>query len=373
MTQDPRGDAIRPGGEGSDGAPAGSSGPVGQTLYRPVTIGSLRLGGNVFLAPVAGYSDRAFRSLCVRCGADFTYTEMVSSEALTRNSGKTEALMLRAPNEDRYAVQLFGGEPDRMGEAAAMALSQTGAECLDINAGCPVPKIVKTGAGSALTREPERLALVTKAVVDGAARFARETGVTAPAVTVKIRSGWDSTDLTWERAARAAIESGAAAITLHPRTRAQGYEGKADWGLLRELSVMVHREYPGIPVFGSGDLFSPEDARNMLIDTGCDGVMFARGAMGNPFIFTQTRQLLTHGAYDEIPAEARVLAGWRELLALVEDAGEPGACREMRKRFCAYTRGTGGGATLRAEIVKASTVAEYRELFESRGFSLKGD
>ncbi len=334
------------------------SGPV---LYRPVRVGNLPLGGNVFLAPVAGYSDRAFRSLCVRCGADFTYTEMVSSEALTRNSGKTETLLLRAPNETRYAVQLFGGDPGRMGEAAAIALERTGAECLDVNAGCPVPKIVKTGAGSSLTRDPERLALVIRAV----ARAAGDTPV-----TVKIRSGWDSADLTWERAARLAIEAGAAAVTLHPRTRAQGYEGKSDWGVLAELSELAHREYPGIPVFGSGDLFSPEDARRMLAETGCDGVMFARGAMGNPFIFTQTRELLTVGRYGEIPAERRVQAGWTELLALAEDAGEASACREMRKRFCAYSRGAEDGAALRAEIVRASTIEDYRKIFAAAGFPL---
>lgn len=341
-----------------------------QNLYHPVTIGSLKLGGNVFLAPVAGYSDRAFRSLCIDCGANFTYTEMVSSEALTRNSGKTEALMLRAPNEKQYAVQLFGGDGERMEEAAYLALAQTGAECLDINAGCPVPKIVKTGAGSSLTRDPERLGQITRAVIRGAERFSRERGTQTAAVTVKIRSGWDSSDLSWERAARAALDAGTRAITLHPRTRAQGYEGKSDWTILAALTELVRRRYPGIPVFGSGDLFSPEDAARMLAETGCDGVMFARGAMGNPFIFTQTRELLTTGTYGEIPAETRVQAGWKELVDLTSDSGETGACREMRKRFCAYTKGIEGGAALRSEIVQAATMEDYRKIFESRGFSL---
>lgn len=342
----------------------------GAGLYRTVAIGDLRLGGNVFLAPVAGYSDRAFRSLCVSCGANFTYTEMVSSEALTRNSGKTETLMLRAPNEERYAVQIFGSDSARMGDAAAIALEQTGAECLDINAGCPVPKIVKTGAGSALTRDSERLGLITRAVVQAAEGFARRNGTFPAAVTVKIRSGWDASDLTWEKAARAALEAGAKAVTLHPRTRAQGYEGKSDWTILKALADLARRDYPGIPVFGSGDLFSPEDALRMLSETGCDGVMFARGAMGNPFIFTQTRDLLTTGTYGEIPAQTRVEAGWKELGDLASDSGELAACREMRKRFCAYTRGIEGGAALRAEIVKAETMEDYRKIFESRGFSV---
>ncbi len=359
MIPESRGESPR-----DEGREAGNPGPAGfESLYRPVSIGPLTIPGNLFLAPVAGYSDRAFRSVCVRCGANFTYTEMVSSEALTRDSQKTETLMLRAPNEERYAVQIFGGDPERMADAAAMALERTGAECLDINAGCPVPKIVKTGAGSSLTRDPERLAAVTRAVVKAASRFGTP-------VSVKIRSGWDSENLTWERAARAALDAGAAAVTLHARTRAQGYEGKSDWDILRQLAELVHRDYPGVPVFGSGDLFSPEDAARMLGETRCDGIMFARGAMGNPFIFTQTRELLTRGSYREIDPAERVSTGWEELLSLAGDSGEQAACREMRKRFCAYTKGIEGGGALRSEIVKAETVDHYRRIFESAGFFL---
>ncbi len=332
----------------------------GPPLYRPVRIGQLSLSGNLFLAPVAGYSDRAFRSLCIECGASFTYTEMVSSEALTRESGKTEDLLKRSPNEQQYAVQLFGSDPVRMADAARIVIDRTRAECIDINAGCPVPKIVKTGAGSALTREPEKLHIIVKAVTQA---------VSVP-VTVKIRSGWDESSITWKEAASAALEAGAAAITLHPRTRAQGYEGKARWDHLAELVNFVHEKAPSVPVFGSGDLFSPEDARSMLSTTLCDGIMFARGAMGNPFIFTQTKELLLTGQHTDIPPHIRIQAGWKELLQLVDDAGEIGGCREMRKRFCAYSKGIEGGATIREEIVHASTITEYRRIFESRGISL---
>lgn len=353
----------------SDRLPAESDRGAG-TLFHPVAIGSLKLPGNLFLAPVAGYSDRAFRSICVRCGAAFTYTEMVSSEALTRDSLKTGQLMLRAPNETNYAVQLFGGDTVRMGEAASIALERTGAECIDINAGCPVPKIVKTGAGSALTRDTDRLAQITRAVVDAVAARASRAGTIPVPVTVKIRSGWDADELSWERAARAAIDSGASAITLHPRTRAQGYEGQSNWAILAELSRLVHAEYPGVPVFGSGDLFKPEDAGRMLAETGCDGVMFARGAMGNPFIFTQAREYLTTGSYGDISGSERIAAGWAELAALIADTGERSACREMRKRFCAYTKGIEGGSALRSELVRAETANDYRRIFESGGFSV---
>ncbi len=324
-------------------------------LYHPVTIGPLTVPGNLFLAPVAGYSDRAFRSICVECGASFEYTEMVSSEALVRGSEKTEELMTRAPNEKAYAVQLFGGEPEKMAEAARIVLKKTTAEVIDINCGCPVPKIIKTGAGSALTREPDKLYAVVKATVDAASSFER----TAP-VTVKIRSGWDSDHITWKEAAQAALEAGAAAITIHPRTRAQGYEGKADWSILASLVQMVNKK---VPVFGSGDAFTPEDAERMLKETGCDAVMFARGAMGNPFLFTRTKEYLTKGTITEIPISDRLKAGFRELALLTADRGEKNACLEMRKRFCAYSKGISGGAELRRQIVSAATEADYRAVF----------
>ena len=334
------------------------SGQDAAPLYHPVTIGQLELSGNLFLAPVAGYSDRAFRSLCVSCGANFTYTEMVSSEALTRDSDKTRILMQRAENEQVFAVQLFGGDPDRTAAAASTAVHEAGADCIDINAGCPVPKIIKTGAGAALTRDPDRLQAITAAVV---------RAVSPIPVTVKIRSGWDEKQLTWDQAARAAISAGASAITLHPRTRAQGYEGTANRDLVGELVSLVRKENPVIPVFASGDLFTPQDAKTVLETTGCDGVMFARGAIGNPFIFTQTREFLESGTTSPISADKRMKAGWKELQDLVADTGEQAACRIMRKRFSAYSKGIPGGAMLRSALVQAETVEDYRRILETQG------
>ena len=324
---------------------------LAKPLYHPVKIGSLTLDGNLFLAPVAGYSDRAFRSVCRDFGANFAYTEMVSAEALTRGSEKTESLMARAPNEPQYAVQIFGGRPETMAAAARIVLEKAHPECIDINAGCPVLKIVKTGAGSALTREPEKLYAVVKAVADS-------LGGVVP-VTVKIRAGWDSEHITWKEAAQAAVDAGASAITIHARTRAQGYEGKADWNILAELVQLMRGK---IPVFGSGDAFSPQDARRMLEQTGCDAVMFARGAMGNPFLFAQTKAFLTTGAMHDIDTKTRIEAGFRELELLVADRGEKSACLEMRKRFCAYSRGLPGGGALRKQFVQAETVAHFREI-----------
>ena len=328
------------------------------SLYHPVKIGNLSLPGNLFLAPVAGYSDRAFRSICAECGADFAYTEMVSSEALTRNNEKTENLMSRAPNEKAYAVQIFGGNPGTMADAARIVLERTSAECIDINGGCPVPKIIKSNAGSALTRDPEHLYKIVSAVVE-----AVEGRVP---VTVKFRLGWDSENITWKECAEAAIKAGSAAVTMHGRTRAQGYEGKSDWNALSELVKFVREKSGGtIPVFGSGDAFTPEDAKRMLETTGVDAVMFARGAMGNPFLFTKTREFLTKGTITEIPVEKRIQAGFRELELLVQDHGEIAACREARKRFCAYSKGLEGSAALRKEIVAAETVEDYRTAFKN--------
>ena len=327
-------------------------------LYHPVKIGNLSLAGNLFLAPVAGYSDRAFRSICAECGADFAYTEMVSSEALTRDNAKTENLMRRAPNESSYAVQIFGGNSETMAKAAQMVLERSSTECIDINGGCPVPKIIKSGAGSALTKDPDHLYKIVSAVVNSVKNYQgkrlNRRGDLVPyerevPVTVKFRLGWDADHITWKECAQAALEAGVSALTMHGRTRAQGYEGKSDWQALAELVSFVKEKNAQnstkIPVFGSGDAFTPQDAKRMLEESGVDAVMFARGAMGNPFLFTKTRE------------------GFRELELLISDLGELSACREARKRFCAYSKGVEGGAALRKEIVSAESFNDYKKIF----------
>ena len=283
---------------------------------------------------------------------------MVSAEALVRKNLKTEILMRRACNESAYAVQIFGGEPEVMAEAAQIVLEKTHCECIDINCGCPVPKIIKTGAGSALTRDPERLFKVVEAVV-GACKVV-STGSTTP-VTVKIRSGWEQKQITWREAAQAALDAGASAITIHPRTKAQGYEGHSDWSIMRQLVEMVAGR---VPVFGSGDLFKPEDAKKMLEETGVDAVMFARGAMGNPFIFRDTTSLLTTGTYEPVPAQVRIQTGFAELERLAAETSEQHACLEMRKRFHAYSKGIPNGGPLRKAIVQAATIEDYYKIFE---------
>ena len=326
-------------------------------LYRPVTIGNLVLSGNIFLAPAAGYSDKSFRSICVDWGADFTYTEMVSSEAYIRNSVKTEKLIERGHSEQHYAVQIFGANPAYMAETAVRIIERYQPSCIDINAGCPMPKITKTGAGSALMRNPQKLYAVVKAVTEAIVR----AGAVVP-VTVKIRSGWSQTELTWKDAAQAAVDGGAAALTMHPRTCAQCYEGRADWELIAQLAALMKGK---VPVFGSGDLFSPEAARDMLTATHCAGIMFARGAMGNPFIFQQTKDLLCTGVYHSIPLADKIRTAKQELALLCEETGEQTACREMRKRFAAYIKGVEGGARIREQLVRACSIHDYETILQA--------
>ncbi len=332
-----------------------------KNLYHPVKIGNLTLDGNLFLAPIAGYSDRAFRSLCVEYGASYCTTEMVSAEALTRGSGKTQELMVKAPNEKAYAVQLFGGSADVVGRAAKLVLERTDCTSIDINGGCPVPKIIKSGAGSCLTRDPELLYQIVKGTKEAVHEYALEHPERQEVpVTIKIRSGWDSTHLTWKETTLAALEAGADALTIHARTRQQGYEGKADWNIQRQVVELVNGR---IPVFGSGDANTPESAKAMLEETGCDGVMFARGAMGDPFLFKRAKDYLLTGSYEKESVSERIKAGFRELEMNVLDRGEKSACLQMRKKFCSYSSGIQGGAALRKQIVLASSTKEFKELF----------
>jgi len=327
-------------------------------LYHPVKVGDWILKGNIFLAPVAGWTERVFRSICIKNGADFTSTELISSEALTRNFQKTLPLLRRAEKEAIYAVQIFGSKPDVMRKAVEVILSQNPQEPLviDINAGCPVPKVTKTGAGSALMKDPEKIQRIVRAVVKAASSYSIE-GRGVP-VTIKLRSGWDDASINYLECAQAALEAGAAMVSLHPRTRAQGYGGKSNWAYIRELVQKLP-----VPVAGSGDLWSANDAKKMLEETGCAAVMFARGAMGNPFIFKEAKSLLCSGKV-EAPAsyKERMDAAFEHLAILSTELGQERAAKEMRKTFCAYIKNTPGSSAKRNLIVRCNSIADYRKV-----------
>ncbi|MDR0524281.1 MAG: tRNA dihydrouridine synthase DusB [Spirochaetaceae bacterium] len=325
-------------------------------LYHPVSIGNLETPGNLFLAPVAGYTDRAFRSICVEQGANFTYTELVSAEAMVRGGPSFSGLLGRADNEIRYGVQLFGSDPETIYKAAVL-LEPFAPDLLDLNAGCPVPKVVKTGAGAGLMRNPPGLGRVI-----GAANRASMERLGRIPVTVKLRSGWDADSINYRECSQIAVEAGAAAVTLHPRTREQGYTGKSDWRYIQDLVSRLP-----VPVIGSGDLFSPQAAEEMLRETACAAVMFARGALGNPFIFSETFfRLQGSTLHSEDPRSSKQIleTGFRHLLLRAGDAGEKKACLEMRKQMCAYTRGISGGGALRNKLVHAESIADYRRILD---------
>lgn len=316
-------------------------------LYHPLRIGPLSVFGNLLLAPMAGFTDAAFRSVCLEHGACLAFTEMVSCEGIIRENRKTLELLHRAEGETLLAVQLFTADPN----AAAQAAERLGPwepAVIDLNCGCPVPKVVKSGAGAALSKDTTLLASIVRALVEHSQ---------AP-VTVKLRAGWDAESINAEEAARAAVDSGAAAVCLHARTRAQGYSGSAAWDLVGGL-----KQHVSVPVFGSGDLFTPEDALRMLRETGCDGVMFARGALGNPFIFTRTRQLLTSGAAPPEPSsQARLQVAREHLHLAVRYKGERVGTREMKKHLCSYTKGLPGSTALRNLLVHADSSARMDDI-----------
>jgi tRNA-dihydrouridine synthase B len=323
-------------------------------LHVPVRIGSYTTRGNLFLAPVAGYSDAAYRSVCADAGCDLAFTEMVSSEALTRGHVKTNVLLGREDNELDYAVQLFGSSPDTMARAAEIVAGRWNPAVIDVNCGCPVPKIIKSGAGSALLREPQRIKDIVTAMV---------RAVDTP-VTVKIRLGWDSGSINYLETASAAVAGGASAVTLHARTREQGYSGKADRSAFYALAAAVH-----VPVFASGDLFSARDASEILSggDDGSRvaGIMFARGAMGDPFIFNRTLSLLRGEPELVVTTEARLKVASRHLEISIRHYGEKTACVEFRKQACSYLKGTPGGAELRRIAVQCATLTDYTEFFRA--------
>ncbi len=319
------------------------------SLYHPITIGNKTIKGNLFLAPMAGFTDVPFRRMCKSEGADFTFTEMVSAEGLIRNNSRSEKMLRRADGERQLGVQLFASSPDQAKRATELLLAWK-PTIIDLNCGCPVPKVVKSGCGATLLKDPIHLAKIIKSMKD----------VSDVPITVKIRSGWDFRHLNYTEVALRTEEAGAAMITLHARTRAQGYSGHADHSQTASLKKSLK-----VPVIASGDIFNPESIQNIIDFTGCDGVMIARGAIGNPWIFSRTKKyLLTENLPAEPGVTERITKALEHLTLSIEYKGEQTACKEMRKHLSAYTKGLTGGSSLRKDIVTASTFLEYKNRFK---------
>ena len=304
-----------------------------------------------FLAPMAGITDAAFRTVCAEFGAAVTYTEMVSAKALVYDDKKTAGLLEMQPAHRPCGAQLFGHEPEVMAEAARRARDICHPDFIDINMGCPVPKVVKNGEGSALMKNPKLVYELVNATVKA---------IKKP-VTVKIRKGFDDAHVNAVEIARIAEEAGAAAVAVHGRTREQYYSGKADWDIIRQVKEAVH-----IPVIGNGDVTSGEKAIAMREQTGCDGVMIARGAQGNPWIFSE---LLSYEQNGTIPArptteEVREMI-LRHAKLQIEYKGEYAGIREMRKHMAWYTKGIRKAAKIREKINMVETLEEVENLLTS--------
>jgi tRNA-dihydrouridine synthase B len=290
------------------------------------------------LAPLAGITNSPMRRVCRRMGASMVWTEMVSAEGLIRESAKTFELLAFHPEERPIAFQLFGARPDSMAAAAARVRTLR-PDVLDLNVGCPAKKVVRSGSGAALMKDPVLLAEIASATVESAAGLP---------VMAKIRSGWDEGSVNAVEVAQLLASSGMAAVAVHPRTRTQGFTGTSDWSIIRAVKEAI-----SVPVIGSGDVRSPADALRMLKETSCDAVMIGRGALGNPWIFRRTRALAETGRVSPVPDLAERIAVLMEHLALmVADRGETCGVREMRKHLGGYLRGFPGASRLRSELVR---------------------
>lgn len=309
-------------------------------------IGGIILPNRVVAAPMAGITDRAFRDLAREMGCGLAFTEMVSAQALIHGSRRT-AEILNIAGEHPIGVQLFGADPRIMARAAVLAV-EAGADIIDINMGCPTPKIVKSGEGAALMRDPDLAGRIVAAVADAA---------TVP-VTVKMRKGWDEECPDALALARVVASAGAAAVTVHGRLRSEFFGGQADWEIIRAVKQAVR-----IPVIGNGDVRSGGDAARMLDVTGCDAVMIGRAARGNPWIFRNVLHYLATGREPPLPAAAeRVAMALRHFDLLIRYKGEDRAVVEMRKHMAWYTRGLHGAARLRERLQLADTAESVRAM-----------
>jgi tRNA-dihydrouridine synthase B len=329
--------------------------PSAELLLRPLALGAGAVAHRVWLAPMAGYTDAPFRQMCAEQGAALCFAEMASAEGIHRGSGRTLALLDRFAGEQSLGAQIFAADP-RRAASAARAVAARSPRIIDLNCGCSVPKVLKGGCGAALLRSPGLVGAIVRAM----------RGETDLPVSVKLRLGWDEDSITFMDCAAEAVAAGAALVTLHPRTRAQGFRGRARWEEIGRLKAAA-----SVPVFGSGDLLAAEDCLAMAEATGVDGVMIARGAIGNPFVFAETLALARGERQLFGPAE-RLGAALRHLELAAARSGEPVACREMRKHFVAYSKGLEGGAAFRQEIVHATTVARYRQLVDGFLATLAG-
>lgn len=312
-------------------------------------IASLKLENKTILAPMAGITDLPYRLLMKQFGAGLVFSEMISAKGLIYAGKRTRELLLSRPEERPLGIQLFGSEPDSLAEAARLVAED--GELIDINLGCPVNKVVKDGSGSALMRKPELVGQIIATV----------RAATSLPLTIKIRSGWDSHTQNFLEIGKIAENEGVDAITLHPRTRSQGFSGKSSWQQIAQLKESIN-----IPVIGSGDIYTPADAVAMIKQTGCDAIMIGRGGYGNPWLIRDAGKAIAGGQCPPSPsAEERLQVALEHQRLQIEIFGEQKALFEMRKHLCWYARGLPGAAAFRASINQAATIIEQQDLINN--------
>ncbi len=314
-------------------------------------IGNIQVKNRVVAAPMAGVTDKAYRVMAKSFGCGLVYTEMVSDMGLVYEQKRTEVIADITGEEPPLAIQIFGSDPEALAKGA-IKLEKLGAHIIDINMGCPTPKIVKNGEGAALMLNLPKAQDIMRSVV---------RAVKVP-VTVKFRKGWDDSSINCVELAGIAEAEGISAIAVHGRTRAQFYAGKADWD-----AIKIVKSHVSIPVIGNGDIWTGEDALRMMDYTGCDAVMIGRGALGNPFIFQAAVELIENGRKIEIPSmEIRIAAAIKHLELACTFKGEAVAAREMRKHLAWYTKGIRGAARIRDEINKTGSKEEMIAIMKSK-------
>lgn len=314
-------------------------------------IGNVQLENNVCLAPMAGVTDLPYRLLCKEQGCGLVYTEMISAKAVYFNNKNTNLLMQIDEKERPVAMQLFGCDPDLMAEMAKKIVDEhSQIDIIDINMGCPVPKVVNNGEGSGLMKQPQLVGEIVKKV---------SRAIPIP-LTIKIRKGFDDYLINAVEIAKIAEANGAAAVGVHGRTREQYYSGKADWDIIRQVKEAIT-----IPVLGNGDVFTPEDAKAMLHETGCDGILIGRGAQGNPWLFKRIIHYLESGDLLPLPTLQEIVEMiQRHMAMLCAYKGEYIAIREMRKHISWYTKGLPGSANLRRSINQLESLEAIEDKLE---------